>query len=475
MKVFKIAANNFQISSNRKVLKKTLPFVAVPMVAYMLRTQKDTIEYMGEQLSKNFSPDRKMVNNLKLLEELEKKDIIEHERPWDPPRFNDNKLTDNVYEGIVAKIKASNKLNSVDKQHYLKALARANEKSDATAFKGSEDIISDSDDLTDTGTDDADNIISEISDSSDAAEIQELDKTIETINHAIENPYLLGVAAEMIPIARFIKPGVDLINGDTEKAFAGAISRGIDLAISPLKLFLASSKALCDGALGLMTGDEDFGLVKGFKNFYKDWAEARDDIENEFLGRDTKEQKIAKLRKLKQEKLEERQRLIDKKRKEKELESNRQQYKLLSDSYNSTSKTYYDYGTERQRERFRELLNLLRGLSPDSNLSQFENYYKWNARKLEANAQLLQSKISKIRRQSGKIYNPVKKENVDTEQYILEQERESFKYLLAELRYLKPNSNTSQFDNYDKWNLTKLRRNADLIRNSIYKCRQKKY
>ena len=147
MKVFKIAANNLQKPSNQKVLKRALPLVAIPVVAYVQRTQKDTIEYMGDQLSKDFTPDAKMVKNLELLDELQKKNIIERERPWDPFRFNDNKLTENTYDGIVAKIQSSNKLNSVEKQHYLKALARANEKSTPN-FRGSEEIVSSNDDLT---------------------------------------------------------------------------------------------------------------------------------------------------------------------------------------------------------------------------------------------------------------------------------------------------------------------------------------
>ena len=471
MKVFKIAANNLQKPSNQKVLKRALPLVAIPVVAYVLRTQKDTIEYMGDQLLKNYTPDTKMVKNLELLNELQKKNIIERERPWDPFRFNDNKLTENTYDGIVAKIQSSNKLNSVEKQHYLKALARANEKS-TTTFRGSEEIVSSNDDLTNSYG--AANDISEVSDSSDIPELQELDETIETINNAIENPYLLGAVAEMIPVARFIKPGVDLINGDTEKAAVGAVSRGVDLLLSPLKLFLASSKALCDGALGLMTGDEDFGLIKGFKGFYKDWAEARDDIENEFLGRETKDEKIERLRQLKNEKIAERKRLIEE-RKQKELQSKKEQYKLLSASYDSISNPQNMSSLDKKRENFRFLLNKLKVLSPNSDLSQYENYYKWNSEKLDANAELIKNKITKIKNKSGKRHEPVKTDNAQKEQFSIERERESFKYLLAELRYLKPDSDTSQYDNYYKWNYEKLLRNAELVRSSIDKCRRKKY
>ena len=130
---------------------------------------------------------------------------------------------------------------------------------------------------------------------------------------------------------------------------------------------------------------------------------------------------------------------------------------------------------DKKRENFRFLLNKLKVLSPNSDLSQYENYYKWNSEKLDANAELIKNKITKIKNKSGKRHEPVKTDNAQKEQFSIERERESFKYLLAELRYLKPDSDTSQYDNYYKWNYEKLLRNAELVRSSIDKCRRKKY
>ena len=71
MKVFKIAANNLQKPSNQKVLKKALPLVAIPVVAYVLRTQKDTIEYMLRQKAK-----KEAIEDLELKEDATNLDMI---------------------------------------------------------------------------------------------------------------------------------------------------------------------------------------------------------------------------------------------------------------------------------------------------------------------------------------------------------------------------------------------------------------
>lgn len=41
----------------------------------------------------------------------------------------------------------------------------------------------------------------------------------------LDNPVLEGVAAELLPGTKFLKPGKDLIDGDYEKATVGTLTR----------------------------------------------------------------------------------------------------------------------------------------------------------------------------------------------------------------------------------------------------------
>ena len=122
MKVFKINSVNIPMKSSKNILK-TVPIVTTPLIAYVLRTERGTVDYMGEQALKGFSSDEKMKTNINIMSELESKGIIDKEQPWNPPRFNDSFLTNNAYEGVVAKINASKNLSQYEKEQYLKKLA----------------------------------------------------------------------------------------------------------------------------------------------------------------------------------------------------------------------------------------------------------------------------------------------------------------------------------------------------------------
>ena len=103
----------------------------------------------------------------------------------------------------------------------------------------------------------------------------------------IDNPLLEGVAAELLPGTKFLKPGKDLIDGDYEKAAVGAATRLGEIAAAPVKLGWAAFGALA-GTASWLAGNrgEGVGLWGGMKQASKMWAKQRNGIENAIINRE---------------------------------------------------------------------------------------------------------------------------------------------------------------------------------------------
>ena len=103
----------------------------------------------------------------------------------------------------------------------------------------------------------------------------------------LDNPVLEGVAAELLPGTKFLKPGKDLIDGDYEKATVGTLTRLGEFAIAPVKLGWAGFGALA-GGISWLAGNrgEGVGLVGGFKKASHMWANGRNKLENTIIERE---------------------------------------------------------------------------------------------------------------------------------------------------------------------------------------------
>ena len=284
MKVFKINSVNIPMKSSKNILK-TVPIVTTPLIAYVLRTERETVDYMGEQALKGFSSDEKMKTNINIMSELESKGIIDKEQPWNPPRFNDSCLTNNAYEGVVAKINASKNLSQYEKEQYLKKLANANYKTyhKPLSFKGDDIETLTEGDINSIG------LKTDISgiDNEHILAGNELTDSFDQLIELAENPVLEGVVAEMLPGTKFLKPAKDLLEGDSEKAAIGATSRGLEILVAPVKIGWSLFGAAA-GGISWLAGNrgEETGLIGGFKHASHMWAKSRNKAENYIIDRE---------------------------------------------------------------------------------------------------------------------------------------------------------------------------------------------
>lgn len=115
----------------------------------------------------------------------------------------------------------------------------------------------------------------------------EITEQLEHVVDMLDNPVLEGVAAELLPGTKFLKPGKDLIDGDYEKATVGTLTRLGEIAIAPVKLGWAGFGALA-GGISWLAGNrgEGVGLVGGFKKASHMWANGRNKLENTIIERE---------------------------------------------------------------------------------------------------------------------------------------------------------------------------------------------
>lgn len=136
-----------------------------------------------------------------------------------------------------------------------------------------------------------------------------------------------GVAAELLPGTRFLKPAKDFLDGDFAKAGIGAATRLGEMALGPLKLLWAGGTGLIGGVMGMFhPEDEELGFWKCFKYASMSWAKGRDNIENIFIDRETSGEKKTRLKREAKEKFAEEMRKVEAKKDE--LKEKRQQLEL---------------------------------------------------------------------------------------------------------------------------------------------------
>ena len=270
--------------------KAIIPFVAMPLVAYVLRNENDAKKsILNDALNNKYIlPNEK--TNMKVISELEEKKIIEVQKPWQAPRFNDGVLTKTGYEDVTTQIKNSN-LSEIEKEQYLKQLKIANYRTFGHVPQEHLDNFYSSDSGFATIEPDHHGMgFGQISAGFGELQFPEGAEITEQLGHVadmLDNPVLEGVAAELLPGTKFLKPGKDLIDGDYEKATVGTLTRLGEIAIAPVKLGWAGFGALA-GGISWLAGNrgEGVGLVGGFKKASHMWANGRNKLENTIIERE---------------------------------------------------------------------------------------------------------------------------------------------------------------------------------------------
>ena len=325
-------------------------------------------------------------------------------------------------------------------------------------------------------------------DSTALQEIETLEKTINELDNVLDNPTILlaggAVLAEVTPIIRFIKPAVDFFDGDFKKAFAGAVSRGIDIVIAPLKYTGAIGLGLTYAAINMAYKDKDMTFWKGFKGYYDEWAKGRDEIEDEVIGRETKTERIKKienlknkLETLKKQKIEElnKKKLLQEQRIQEELDAEKKENdkKLNLISENNPN---YKSDLRNARTEFQLLLNKYKELKPHADISKYDKWESWDLDKLKRNISFLRNYVHVSRKEVRETsLSPIAEEimnNQAIERY--NKQCNAFLRLLNEYRSLKPNANISNYENWQNWGPMQLQKNMNLLRKQIAKVRNRK-
>ena len=288
MKILRIGVQN-KINKFKYLNKKSLfiPVASTPIVAY----------YIGE------SKDKKAQEVIDFFKRKNLK-LPNHIKPHADTGAGFNSQTQSSFKKALDDELRKGRITQQEHDKYTKKLIFTGKNNGASSYPESELSI-------DEHASGLPSVYDEQAISAEMTEINELDNAIEAIDKVLDNPLLIGVAAEVVPFARFIKPAVDLVNGDGAKAFAGVVSRGVDIVLSPIKFMMALTTGATDAIIGSAFNDKNMTFWKGFKGFYNNWAKMRNNTEDEALGRETQEQKLERLRKLKEEKLAERQKKID--------------------------------------------------------------------------------------------------------------------------------------------------------------------
>ena len=141
---------------------------------------------------------------------------------------------------------------------------------------------------------------------------------IENLGNTIDTISVVGAAiTEFLPLARYIKPIKDLQSGDTSKAAIGTATRIAEIPLAPLKFIYVGGMGLCSTLYKLagMEDNEDknerfVGFWNGVKLASKCWADARDEIEDKILGRETKSEREYRLEQEWRKKMDEREEKI---------------------------------------------------------------------------------------------------------------------------------------------------------------------
>lgn len=269
-------------------LSKTLPIVATPVAFYYIGQQSD--EYANEilkfmqnkniQMPLGMKPDPSDNSGFSSGTQINIRQSLEN-------AYKQGKITEAEYKTYDRKVAFTGRdhgnLDTPDIDNIPDAeLAESAEISELDEAIGS---------LTDELGDDSAEVLSELAD-------------------ALDNPLVLGVAAELMPATRFFKPVEDLLDGDTEKAVVGAATRATEMLLGPVKLLGGLGAGLGSAIAGLC-GAEDGGFFNGFKMFSKGWAELRDNAENKILGRETKEETRKRKLREKNQLIEEREQKIE--------------------------------------------------------------------------------------------------------------------------------------------------------------------
>lgn len=269
-----------------KSYQQALPLVAVPLIAYNVQTDAKS---RGKAI------------------------VLEHGKANHP-------VTDNTEKNIKALKNAGYKNADINRELDKNGNLKNESTKKAISCKGAPDdldaqpaeiggdYVGDMPEVYDNEVPDDIPMPEDMPSTDDIAELTD----VEGLGDAIDAiPVAGAVVAEALPGTRFLKPLKDLCKGDVEKAVVGTLSRATETLIAPFKLGFAGGMGIFGGLLKLGGVNDDYaGFWNGIKQASQNWAKARDAIEDKILGRETKSERIERLKEERRKKLKEREEKI---------------------------------------------------------------------------------------------------------------------------------------------------------------------
>lgn len=271
----KLTNNILRTKKNQSIanLKYVVPYVAVPIVAYNTKTDANERK-LAQNLEKGKAHTPVTDNtetNTKALRKagIRKKDINKE-------LDKDGNLKNESTKKDLDSKKISHK-GAPDDQHFEPADASYNGETYGDMPKVYE---------PETGIQGISQH-AEIPNFDDAISGTPISASLAEVADMLDNPILTGVAAELLPGTKFLKPAKDLFDGDFEKAAVGTATRAGEILVSPFKLGWAAFGAF-SGTVSWLAGNrgEGTGFFGGAKRASLMWAKQRNKAENAVLGRE---------------------------------------------------------------------------------------------------------------------------------------------------------------------------------------------
>lgn len=518
------------LKTEKKVIG-AIPIVAVPLVAYMnppgtreaerIKKMQEETKHIAKLVTKRTKHNTEELKALGVKD----KDINKYLK-------SDGRYTTEGKNIVKNKTSFRGEQNNTYNE--------PNNDNSAKEFLFSSDSIDTSSDLANACSDTADDITDTIDSGTDILDaVSDTEESSSIVTEAVKTAIKTDLAADVIagtvevalaeaaPLVKFVKPIKDLLDGDFKKAGAGLVSRGVDIILAPGKLTLATLTAIVNGFIEKDKGKNFVnGFTNGFSDFYKGWAEYRDEVEDSFLERETKSEKRERLR---QEALDAKEKKKQKQvqtRKEKELQAQikmqrQEEEKHRNEQILVANSTNIDRLNEKRAE-FGTLLKEYKKLAPKADISNFNNWESWDLFRFAKNIKKLKYLINRQNEKrwytSSKLSTQVasrnsqkgqktvasdtlskEREDYMNSQYLEARKQESlqreqrtgrlskcerkqeeilkkrnaFEKALAKYTSLKPDADISSYSYYEEWSAEKLETNCGILRAKIGKIKRR--
>lgn len=424
---------NAKLKSSKNTSKTVLPIVSTPVLACLLQNESEAKKSLVEDSinGRAILPNRR--DNINFISELEKKRVISPQKPWDAPALNNGIATDSYYNAKVEEIKKSTLLSDYDKESQLKEFARLNNRTYDPNFKGMDNFNTDFD--TELSSIDSELATLDAEHARLAAGSVSAQEAIESglldevgvsdfLSEITDHPGIVvatGVAAELLPGTKFLKPAKDFLEGDYAKAGIGAATRLGEMALGPLKLLWAGGTGLLGGVMSMFhPEDKELGFWKCFKYASESWAKGRENLENIFIDRETSGEKKSRLKREAKEKYDKKIREVEVKKEQlkrkqfemqeqvRELEKQRKHEEFALKQTEKVSRPLGFFEQQRIKNQKRQRLSNLRqqfkkiiadyqALCPHPQIQRYRNWEQWDYPKLNESYKELRQYVNKLK------------------------------------------------------------------------------